>query len=120
MYGCRKYRLYRYTYYLQFSEMDNSDTRNYSRGSTDRQIDMKGNNGSEKSQKKDLFNKKMDNPNKVKPVSVRYVASVEFIVDVPVIQKEASVEENTTISRYGRKISKSRALMKKNFVYSVF
>ena len=40
--------------------MDRSESRNYSRGSTDRQIDMKENNGSEESQKKDLFNKKVD------------------------------------------------------------
>ena len=39
--------------------MDRSESRNYSRGSTDRQIDMKENNGSEESQKKDLFNKKL-------------------------------------------------------------
>ena len=40
--------------------MDRSESRNYSRGSTDRLIDMKENNGSEESQKEDLFNKKVD------------------------------------------------------------
>ena len=40
-------------------EMDRSESRNYSRGSTDRQIDTEENNGSEESQKKDLFNKKL-------------------------------------------------------------
>ena len=37
--------------------MDRSENRNYSRRSTDRQIDMKENNGSEESQKNYLFNK---------------------------------------------------------------
>ena len=37
--------------------MDRSESRNYSRGSTDRQIDTKENNGSEESQRNDLFNK---------------------------------------------------------------
>ena len=40
-------------------EMDRSESRNYSRGSTDRQIDTEENNGSEESQKNDLFNKKL-------------------------------------------------------------
>ena len=79
---------------------------------------MKENNGSEESQKEDMLNQKVDNSNKVKPVSVRYVPSLESIVDIPVIQEEASIEENTTRSRYGRKRSKSKALMRKNFVYT--
>ena len=37
--------------------MDRSENRNYSRRSTDRQIDTKENNGSEESQKNYLFNK---------------------------------------------------------------
>ena len=50
---------------------------------------------------------------KVMLVSERYVTSVELIVDIPVIQKKSLYWINTIIWRYGRKISKSRALMKK-------
>ena len=79
---------------------------------------MKENNGSEESQKEDLLNKKLDNSNKVKPVTVRYVPSLESIVDIPIIQEEASGDESSTRSRYGRKRSKSKTLTKKNFVYT--
>ena len=50
---------------------------------------------------------------KVMLVSERYVTSVELIVDIPVIRKKSLYWINTIIWRYGRKISKSRALMKK-------
>ena len=50
---------------------------------------------------------------KVMLVSERYVTSAELIVDIPVIQKKSLYWINTIIWRYGRKISKSRALMKK-------
>ena len=50
---------------------------------------------------------------KVMVVSERYVISVELIVDITVIQTKSLYWINTIIWRYGRKISKFRALMKK-------
>ena len=69
--------------------MDRSESRNYSRGSTDRQIDMKENNGSEESQKKDLFNKKLD--------LITYLIISTYLYT---IRKRISIHTSTELSAF--------------------